>query len=293
MPQAAQNVDTDKLIRNLRTVLEGLNHVVVPNPRIQRLRAHEISITSSLNAMAEAVLRECEDHDVGTEEWKSGIPDEFRFWWNVIARRTQAPDAKAFLEKFTLAHEFDYAGYIGDTDRSELEVLDIGCAIFPAIGKKFGTKTIKVVAADPLAVGYNRLMDLFGIKRQYDLVFAVAEKTADIFGDERFDFVLAQNSIDHSYDPCAAFTQISRSIRKGGGARFEHFLNEAQNQNYQGFHKWNLEPADGNRIRVWNRTSDSVFNFSDHGCTADVKPYIKKRAGVSDVQAFAVSIRKS
>ncbi len=265
---------------------------MVPKGRISQLRAYEATVTGSLDALSAAVLTDCANHKVGTDEWKTGIVDELRFWWHVMARRLKSPDAESFKKKFLLGHKFEPREDFRKFDRDTIEALDIGCALFPAIGKDFGKINVNVTAADPLASGYNRLMDLFGIERSYDLVFGVAEQTADIFGDERFDFILAQNSIDHSYDPATAFAQISRALRKGGVARFEHFTNEAENQNYQGFHKWNLEPNPGDRIRVWNREIDTVFDFSNHGCKATVSPYRKQKNSGAEVDAFSVRVKK-
>lgn len=282
----------DSVIKGLRKLAGRANHVVIPKGRIFQLRAYEESVTGSLSMLTDAVLNDCAQHNVGTEEWKSGILDELRFWWNILAKRTSSPEKAVFLEKFLLKHDFAYGDQLDGGPR-DIEVLDIGCALFPAIGRNFGNQTVHVTAADPLATGYNRLMDLFGIERQYNLVFGVAEQTATIFGEDRFDFILAQNSIDHSYDPASAFEQICKALRSGGAAQFEHYSNEAENQNYHGFHKWNLEPHSEGCIRIWNLQNDVLFDFSEHGCEAKIHTYKRKKHSGVEVEAFQVRVKKA
>lgn len=260
-------------------------------PKNPRARAHRNIAINTIAALAAAVERDCAAHGVGTDDWKAGIRDELRFWWRSLARQASRADGEQFRAHFRLNNPFQYADLFEGRRPETLDTLDVGCALFPSIGAQFGETKVSVTAADPLATGYNRLMDLFGIERGYDLQFGVAEKTADIFGRDRFDFILSKNSIDHSFDPAAAFTQICLALKPGGVARFEHFCNEAKNQNYNGFHQWNLEPNDG-RVRIWNRDVDRLFDFGDHGCQATIETYRKTKRSGKTVDAFHVTLRK-
>ncbi len=283
----------DRDISFIREQADSLDHVVVPKPRIRKLRFYETMFLKALEALTKDVVAECKSHGVGTDAWENGILDELRFWWEVTARNANPETPNDFRQSFLLQHDFSWAGLFSQNPSKTIEALDMGCALRPAIGKRFPGREVNIVAADPLATGYKRILELFGIEREYELQFAVAEKTSEIFGPERFDFILAKNSIDHGYDPCTAFASIAAALKPGGAAYFEHFRNEAEGQNYAGFHQWNLEAAGDGMVRVWNRETDNTVDFEKFGCTATVrKRQVKKRAAGKIVDAFDVTLVK-
>ncbi len=252
----------------------------------------ECLVLTSLSNLTNGVLEQCSDHGIDAKEWASGVEDELRFWWDKMSANLSGAKGEEYRQEFLLNFPFEFQDALPDKSEGELEILDIGCALKPAIGRKFGDKRLKIIAADPLARAYNALMDVYGIDRGYNLVFGVAEKTADLFGEGRFDFILAQNSIDHGYDPMQSFEQICKALKVGGSARFQHFENEAIAQAYSGFHQWNIERHDECSLKVWNQDVSRIVNFDTFGCEATVNEFDYRRFGKDETVGINVHVRK-
>ena len=276
---------------------------VAPAEVIEELQIHrsrknwhgfcERLVLTSLKGLTKGVLDECEEHGIAAKEWATGVEDELRFWWDKLSANLSADHGEQYKNEFLLESPFQYEDDLPEITAESLKVLDIGCALKPAIGRIYNKQKLNIVAADPLARAYSTLMDIYGLKRGYDLVFGVAEKTADLFGQERFDFILAQNSIDHGYDPVLSFEQICLALKVGGAARFQHFANEAEAQDYSGFHQWNIEKYDDSKLRVWNRESSQIVDFSCFGCEVDVNEFDYARFGTEETAGINVHVKKT
>lgn len=249
-------------------------------------------LLSSLKSLTQSVLIECDKHGIEAQEWASGVEDELRFWWDGLSRNMLAAHHEDFRREFLLDFPFQYEESLPGSAEGHVEILDMGCALKPAVGRLLNQQKLDIMAADPLACAYNTLMDIYGLERGYDLVFGVAEKTADLFGQERFDFILAQNSIDHGYDPIRSFEQICRALKVDGAARFQHFVNEAETQDYSGFHQWNIEKHSDSTLRVWNRGSSQVVDFSAYGCEVSVNEFVYERFKTEETVGINVQLKK-
>jgi hypothetical protein len=49
-----------------------------------------------------------------------------------------------------------------------------------------------------------------------------------------------RNSLDHAFNPLIGIVQMLSICKIGGRVILQHAKNEAENENYEGFHQWNL-----------------------------------------------------
>lgn len=274
-------------------IASSLGAVLIPSREAHRLRMHARMSRTMIKRLAAQCVIEAKEQGVDAGDWESGVVDEIRFWWDRISDWRTGRDRKTFARSFNLNRPFGYGDDLPpDARPHDIEALDIGCALRPAIGRNWRNGKIKVVAADPLASAYQTLLDAYGIKAGFSLEWCVAEKTADVFGKNRFDFILAKNALDHGYDPALAFEQIAAALKPGGVGRFRHWKNEAEYHGYTGFHQWNIEPH-GETLRVWRPNADKTVDFRDFGCVAEVKSVKAAKRSGEDHPVFEVRIVKN
>jgi SAM-dependent methyltransferase len=136
------------------------------------------------------------------------------------------------------------------------------------LGKKWGNRTIEITAIDPLAEEYDRSLAATGHAPLVRTIFGDAEKLVPQFGENAFDFVWAQNCVDHMVDPFIAIEQMLKVVKPGRFVMLEHAVNEGETMAYDGLHQWNLCIQDG-RFVIWrpDRRVDAIEYF---GHLADV-----------------------
>ncbi|MEW6087898.1 MAG: methyltransferase domain-containing protein [bacterium] len=149
-------------------------------------------------------------------------------------------------------------------NKEEINVLDIGAGPLTAIGKKHLLKKINITAVDPLAGDYNLILKRYKIEPPVRTLNVSAEEITVIFRGRKFDWINAQNSLDHTADPISVINQIPALLSDNGVLSLFHEINEGLEEGYRGFHKWNFAPSDGG-FTVWNPQKKEVFNDGDKG----------------------------
>lgn len=199
------------------------------------------------------------------EKWFAGLIDELEFWYLTVAL-----DGWTWKESYQMRlagnMEFQYSDYFRDSPDQRLDVLDVGAGALPAIGTIMPGREIVVTATDPLGEAYRRIFEDFGITGS-EIIRCDAELLAKVFGAERFHFVLANNCLDHCYDPLKAIKNIYEVTKRGGWALLDHYENVGENEHYSGLHQWNFSEREG-RLVVWNRTASC---FVDEHLPPDAK----------------------
>lgn len=219
----------------------------------------------------------------GMNNWIEGIPYELAFWNNLYRWRwtyegllswsnygkelcLEGIDARSVLLSATTA--------TAATSRSGKPiVLDVGAGMSYAPGNFYlnGTEKqeIDIRYIDPLAFHYNRILK----KRHKNLpevTFGVAEYLSSCVADEA-DLVIIQNALDHSFAPIKGIIEALRTLHTGGFLYLNHHPNEAETEDYKGFHKFNICEEHGKLI-IWNKESRRDVNELLNGfATIDVK----------------------
>jgi SAM-dependent methyltransferase len=182
-----------------------------------------------------------------TANRKSGLRSELGFWekwirtrgsqWPEDFRRRLDPDAEA-------------AGYhcavLERIGSETIHVLDVGAGPLTTVGKRYLKKTLRITACDPLADEYRRILDQHDMKPPVATEKCEGERLSEKYPSDSFDWVNAQNCVDHSSDPIKVIREMIKVAKPGGFISLCHEVNEAKLEAYRGLHQWNFYEAGGN-----------------------------------------------
>jgi SAM-dependent methyltransferase len=171
----------------------------------------------------------------------AGLDEEIDFWRNWFATKgAEWPeDYKTRLDPQS-SLEDNIRQFIDPLEADTVRILDVGAGPLTLIGKQHPSKKISIVATDALADRYDSLLDEFGVTPIVRTELVDAEALSQRFGESAFDFVLAQNCVDHMANPLAAIEQMLLVAKPGCTVLLSHEENEAEKQAYEGLHQWNL-----------------------------------------------------
>lgn len=155
---------------------------------------------------------------------------------------------------------------------SRVRILDVGAGPLTVLGKTFPGKELEITAVDPLAARYDALMAKYGVRPPVRTIAGSGEALVTQFGEDVFDFVYAQNCIDHAENPVEAMRQMVRVAKPGCEAVLYHAPNEAETQEYTGLHQWNFTLEDGRFVVTGKGVRTDVADaLKDVGvCTASL-----------------------
>jgi SAM-dependent methyltransferase len=182
--------------------------------------------------------------------WKAGISSEVEFWDSWF--RTKGLEWPAdYRERFdpNLALQPRPAALLPEQPGTgKIRILDVGAGPLTYLGKKAGAREIEIVAVDPLASEYDRVVAKYQVSPPVKTQKLDAERLSARFQRDTFDLVTARNCLDHSYDPEKAVLQMIYVAKPKCYVLLEHFENEARHANWEGLHQWNFSISDGDFI---------------------------------------------
>ena len=129
-------------------------------------------------------------------------------------------------------------------------MLDVGAGPLTFLGRTHERWTLDITAVDALGTQYSQLLDEAGITPPVRTRACESEKLTRLLPRNSFDLVAARNTLDHSYDPVLAITEMLACAKPGAPLLLIHHPNEAEREKYHGMHQWNFEVADGTLV-VW------------------------------------------
>ncbi|MEO9824317.1 MAG: methyltransferase domain-containing protein [Paracoccaceae bacterium] len=239
------------------------------------LLGHAKSYLETCHHLADACLVEIAQYDdtIGPD-WKRGVVEEIQWWWTWInkLRRQNELQNWAKLRGLPFPFERDCAAF----GNQALCCLNIGCGPRPNLGEATDYD-VEIIHMDPLASAYNRLMDFLDAPGGGDVVFGAVE-ILDQLDTGKFHFIAAKNCLDHAYDVPGGLRQMIDVLEDRGVIALEHYENEAEAQNYLGFHKWNIEIVEG-QIHIWSRSVSEVFDHSAYGFELSYEKKVVHKAG--------------
>lgn len=126
-------------------------------------------------------------------------------------------------------------GNLLPADASGKRVLDLGSGPFP-----LERDDVEIVAVDPLADEYRKMLESAGLHVSAEFITAVGETLSEAVSPGSFDYVLVSNSLDQCYDP-TAFVAGCRAACRPGGTIILHCRNLWDPVNMmRGARNWNL-----------------------------------------------------
>jgi SAM-dependent methyltransferase len=203
-------------------------------------------------------------------EWKQGIPSESLFWDRWMQQRG-GKWPEGFQKRFDPETPLEpwVAAAARGLGTRELSILDVGSGPVPFIGYKLEDVAVRLTAVDPLASIYKNLLARHGLEPPVAPNFAAAEELSSFFELNSFDIVHCRNALDHSFDPLRGISEMLKIVRIGGLVLLRHHPNEAEREQYHGFHHFNFDCRAG-RFLIWNKSLE-----------VDVADFFSGRAEVS------------
>ncbi len=139
-----------------------------------------------------------------------------------------------------------------ETDRRP-RVLDVGSGPLSMLALGPQTGRFDLVAADPLAAHYERLLAKHGFRPGYPLVECFGEHLRRVFAAGSFDLVWIHNALDHSQEPHAVLQQCAEVLRPGGYLVFQGWSREGTAEHWYGLHQHDIFLLPGGRLMCETR----------------------------------------
>jgi len=203
------------------------------------------------------------------KNWIKGIPYEIAFWEGVYSNKKRIKSLfnwSRYNKEIELTN-FNVKQFL--TYKLNPIVVDAGCGMSFSNGNKLDSKQLNVSYIDPLAPFFNKIIE----KRKLDLpkiTFGFIEYLS-AFVPNKVTLIIVQNALDHSNNPLKGIWECIESLEIGGVLYLRHFKNEAENENYRGFHQYNISLEDDDMI-IWNKATKININvlLKDY---ADIKTF--------------------
>ena len=187
--------------------------------------------------------------------WRRSKASEVDFWagWLAGAPGTEqwASDRDSRLAPETEVWDPLVRAELERSPADEISILDVGAGPVTNLGFRYPGKKITIVATDPLADEYERLLRDAGLEPPVRTIRVAGEELLDHFGARTFDIAYANNSLDHSADPLRIISNMASLVRPAGTVLLRHKRNEGEQARYGGLHQWNFDAVDGNLL-LWN-----------------------------------------
>lgn len=183
---------------------------------------------------------------IGTKlHWRYSIASELEFW-DMYLKTKGLLWADDYMFRLDPNSELQKeVAALLPNNKNQVSILDVGAGPITYLGKKYKNIDITIIAVDPLADHYNRLLEKYSIQPDIKTNRIAAEKLSGKFKEDSFDIVYARNSIDHSVSPEKALTEMIKVVKKNGYILMSHKINEAVTMNYSGLHQWNFSSLNG------------------------------------------------
>ena len=146
-------------------------------------------------------------------------------------------------------YEYDFK-FNDFVSKPETLFLDAGSGPVSDCGSVTDKTNLIIRAVDPLAEAYALMKKQHGLVTKIAPEFCCVELLSGKFSEETFDIVHMRNSLDHSFNPVLGIIQMLYVCKTGGKLILVHFDNEAECENYDGLHQWNLNVRDS-KFTIW------------------------------------------
>jgi SAM-dependent methyltransferase len=194
-----------------------------------------------------------DDYAAQWHAWQSGVSYEIAFWSRWLSA-SGGQYRRDFEDRLNPVLPTDaYLDHLISTLSCPIvRILDVGAGPLCCLGKVSPSAELELTAIDPLADFYDGLLEVNHIVPLVRTQFGMGEDLTLQFAEGSFDIVHMRNALDHSLDPLRAIWQMLHVCRLDGYVMLRHNHNEAEHEDYSGFHKWNLT-NDGSSLVLWTK----------------------------------------
>ena len=131
---------------------------------------------------------------------------------------------------------------------SAVKVLDVGSGPVSTLAWGVDQNLINVVAIDPLAHEYSKLMKRKNLDYPIIPIQGKGEELTKLFLNSKFDIVYSRNALDHSSSPLKCLNEMFALIDPGGFIYLEGVVNVGAAEDWKGLHQHNLIPENGHLV---------------------------------------------
>jgi len=189
--------------------------------------------------------------------WVNGIPYEIAFWEGIYANKKRIERLfcwSKYNQEIELAN-FDVKQFLFQKENPT--IVDAGCGMSFCNGDKLDGKQLNVCYVDPLAPFFNKIIE----KKKLHLpkiTFGFIEYLS-AFVPNKASLIIVQNALDHSKNPLKGIFECIESLEIGGVLYLRHNKNEAETENYRGFHQYNIS-LENDEMIIWNKETKININ---------------------------------
>ena len=188
------------------------------------------------------------------KSWANGVNYEVAFW-NAFLSKKKCKDIQERLqsnEELVLAG-CDVNRLIKFDENEKPIILDVGCALGYATGTKIDGRDTDFWYIDPLADFYNQILDKK--KLSFPRIKAgMVEYLTGTVKKNSISLIIINNALDHSFDPIKGIIECFSTLKEGGILYLNHYKDEAEHENYRGFHQYNINCKNG-QLLCWNKNN--------------------------------------
>lgn len=195
-----------------------------------------------------------------TSKWYEGIEYEVAFWEATYKNKKARNSLFKWSDygKDITLPGFDVCAFLSANNDNLLDILDVGCGLSFRSGTKINGNPLPIHYVDPLAPFFNKILD----KYRPDLPkieFGILENLSAFYAKESSSLIEIQNALDHSSNPIKGIYESLDVLAIGGVLYLNHHLNEAEAENYRGFHQYNISEENG-ELKIWNKEKNENIN---------------------------------
>jgi len=196
-----------------------------------------------------------------TDNWNNGIEYEIAFWKALYKNKKSRESLFNWSDygKEIVLPGFDVEKFLSERKGELSDILDVGCGLSFRSGTIFQGEPLQIHYIDPLAPFFNKILD----KYRPDLPkieFGVLENLTAFRPKESASLIEIQNALDHSSNPIKGIKEALDVLVIDGVLYLNHHPNEAEAENYRGFHQYNISEENGSLL-IWNK--QSIVNISE------------------------------
>jgi SAM-dependent methyltransferase len=199
-----------------------------------------------------------------------GIYHELAFWQQFVKtdrflngwlKKVKTPELNQEVADFILSVKND-------------SILDVGSGVCSLLNG-----LVNVTACDPLGDLYRLIFDY----EKNKLLPPLPIPAEHLNYSNEFDIVHISNALDHCQNPYDALNSLIEAVKPGGYLIVQGFCNEAEYENWQGFHQWNLDITDSGILMIKGKESQFATIW---------EPHIYKKIDIGNKQWFYWIVKK-
>ncbi len=219
--------------------------------------AHVISFQELYNIIAERI------YDVRNTKWDIDYSKQIRRWLENFSEEIPYHfDEMEWLDGVTRTPELEIKRLRKYDLRNDQILLDVGCGGTLVYSNKINGADLNYVPVDVLADAYKIGHEKYSYKPNTDIHFGMCEHLTKWFAEKSADYIVYDNSLDHSLDPVRGLIESYRVLKTGGVLSLKHHAVESMFGTAEGLHEWDFFMTKAGEYVVACGGTDNLVNVS-------------------------------